>query len=445
MIFSRGFEYKVPRDVLIVNVLSAIAYIILFRVIYTLYLVPLFGYLGYKEYVATDYEETLTNILAFLPILFFRARKVPSDLIAILCYIVIHIPTIITLQCNFKEYDGVILFQVMFTLAHIMFFLVSWNEYGDRRFETYTRAVPMVYYVVAGTVVLLGLVAFFGDQLRFVSFADIYSLRNENDKFARGYVLVSYFSMWAAYFFAPLFIAYGCHKKRVVFVALGLMCSLVVYMASGSKSAILLPLAVFAIYFFMSRKWVGSLKYMFPAITLVVLLLFLAILFVDSKLVYMIGTVLFMRTLGVAGWLACGYITVFKSYPFTYFSHIGIVNYFTGMYPFHNPSLGNAVWAIYRGQGVHTNANANFLLTDGFAALGIPGIFVMACLFYCLLVYINRLANNHEMPFVMATLTGTVVAVTNVSLFTTLLSGGLFFCLLLLRFTSPTDNKPASL
>ena len=83
----------------------------------------------------------------------------------------------------------------------------------------------------------------------------------------------------------------------------------------------------------------------------------------------------------------------------------------------------------------------NFLLTDGFASLGIPGIFLIAVLFYIILVYVNRLSNNHETPFVMATLTGTVMAVTNVSLFTTILSCGFFLCLLLLRFSKTTDQS----
>ena len=201
-----------------------------------------------------------------------------------------------------------------------------------------------------------------------------------------------------------------------------------------------MPIAAYGIYYLMAYKRMKSIKLLFPIITFGVLILFLLSLYIDNKLFYFIGTVLFMRTLGVAGWLASGYITVFNSYPFTYYSHIGIVNYFTGMYPFHNPSLGNAVWTIYRGRGVHTNANANFLLTDGFAALGIPGIFLIAVLFYIILVYVNRLSNNHEMPFVMATLTGTVMAVTNVSLFTTILSCGFFLCLLLLRFSKTTDQ-----
>lgn len=440
MNFSEQLEKKLDGRVLAVSIVSTIVYIILFRVIYTEYLYPLFGYIGYKYAVSTEYEEILTNVLAFIPILFYRARKVPSDLIAILTFILIHIPTVITLQYHFKDYNAVIVYQVAFTFAQTLFFLASWNKLGEERCEKYTDCISIHYFIILGVLVLAVLIVFFGDRLRFVSFSDIYSLRSENDKLTRGHGFINYFLMWAADFFSPFFIAYGCMKKKLWAQAIGFLCSLVVYMASGSKSAILMPIAVYGIYYLMAYKRMKSIKLLFPIITFGVLILFLLSLYIDNKLFYFIGTVLFMRTLGVAGWLASGYITVFNSYPFTYYSHIGIVNYFTGMYPFHNPSLGNAVWTIYRGRGVHTNANANFLLTDGFAALGIPGIFLIAVLFYIILVYVNRLSNNHEMPFVMATLTGTVMAVTNVSLFTTILSCGFFLCLLLLRFSKTTDQ-----
>lgn len=441
MDYKEVADIRFDRKVLLVSTLSAVAYIILFRVIYTDYLCPLFGYIGYKKYVSTEYEETLSNVLAFLPIVFFQARKVPSDLIAILTYILIHVPTVITLQYHFKDYDSIIVFQVVFTLAQVLFFLASANRLGREQCTSYTDSIPVRTYIVAGAVILLVLIVFFGDRLRLVSFSDIYSLRSENDKFARGYGFVNYFSMWAADFFAPFLIAYGCMRKKVVIALMGVACSLVVYMATGSKSAILIPFAVLGIYFIMANKRTVTIKYLFPAITAGVLVLYLLSLYIDNKLFYFVGTVLFMRTLGVAGWLAAGYISVFESYPFTYFSHIGIVNYFTGMYPFHNPSLGNAVWTIYRGRGVHTNANANFLLTDGFAALGIPGILLIAIVFYCILVYLNRISNNHDKAFVMATLTGTILAVTNVSLFTTILSCGFIFCILLFRFTQTRQRK----
>lgn len=441
MSFSKQLEKKLDGRVLAVSIVSTIVYIILFRVIYVEYLYPLFGYIGYKYNIATEYEETLSNILAFLPILFYRARKVPSDLIAILTFILIHIPTVITLQYHFKDYNSIIVYQVAFTFAQTLFFLASWNKLGEERCEKYTDSISIKFLIVVGMLILIVLIAFFGDQLRFVSFSDIYKLRSDNDRFSRGYKLIGYFTNWAAFFFAPFFIAYGCLKKKYWICLIGCLCSLVVYMASGSKSAILMPFAVFPIYFLMANKKMKSIVYFFPIVTMGVLLLFLLVLFVDNKLFYFVGTVLFMRTLGVAGWLASGYITVFNSYPYTYYSHIGIVNYFTGMYPFHNPSLGNAVWTIYRGRGVHTNANANFLLTDGFAALGIPGILLIAAFFYCVLIYTNRISNNHNIPFVMATLAGAILSFTNVSLFTTFLSSGFIFCILLFRFTKTREKE----
>ena len=443
-------DYKFDWTVLLVSCLSAIAYIILFRVIYVDYLVKLFEYIGFKKITDTTYEVPITDFLAFLPIIFFQAKKVPSDFIAILTYLVIHIPTVITLQYQFRDYDGIIIYQVVFTFAQILFFLASWHPLSSQRFENNTDRIPMRVYVIAGVAVLVALVAFFGTQLKFVSFQDVYSLRSENDKFARGAFFVPYFCMWTADFFAPLFIAYGCHKKQWIYVGLGFFSALIVYMATGTKSAILLPFVTLGIYYLMSLKRMVSIKYVLPVFVVVILIFYIICASTDNKILYLAATVLFMRTLGVAGWLATGYITVFNAYPYTFYSHIGIVNFFTGMYPFHNPSLGNAVWSIYRGWGVNTNANANFLLTDGYAAMGITGMILISIVFFVILIYTNKLSNNHDMPFVLAMLTGAILAFTNISLFTAFVSCGFFFCLILLRYTDtrksnnpPTDNLPA--
>ncbi|MBQ7539728.1 MAG: oligosaccharide repeat unit polymerase [Bacteroidaceae bacterium] len=425
---------------LIISCLSAIAYIILFRVIYADYLVKLFEYIGFKNIVDTSYEVPLTDFLAFIPIIFFQAKKVPSDFIAILTYLVIHIPTVITLQYQFKEYDDIIVYQLAFTFSQILFFLASWHPISKKRCETNTNIIPIRVFFVAGIVILVTLIAFFGTQLRFVSFTDIYSLRSENDKFAQGASFIPYFCMWTADFFAPLFIAYGCYKKQYIYTALGFFAALIVYMATGSKSAILLPFVTVGIYYLMRLKRMTNIKYFLPVFVVIILIFYAIYAATDNKILYLAATVLFMRTLGVAGWLATGYITVFNSYPFTFYSHIGIVNFFTGMYPFHNPSLGNAVWTIYRGWGVNTNANANFLLTDGYAAMGTAGVIIISIVFFFVLIYTNKLSNNHDMSFVLAMLTGAILAFTNISLFTAFVSCGFLFCLILLRYTDTKNT-----
>ena len=73
------------------------------------------------------------------------------------------------------------------------------------------------------------------------------------------------------------------------------------------------------------------------------------------------------------------------------YSHIGIVNYITGAYPFGKDALGKAVWSGYKGFSIEEsmNANANFLVTDGVAAAGIYGVFIIAIIFYYLLKYLS--------------------------------------------------------
>lgn len=76
------------------------------------------------------------------------------------------------------------------------------------------------------------------------------------------------------------------------------------------------------------------------------------------------------------------------------------------------------------------NANANFLVTDGVAAAGIYGVFIIAIIFYYLLKYLNKVSARHDMDFVFIVLLGVISALLNVSLFTTLISCGLFLILI---------------
>ena len=154
-------QAKETRHVLLVNALSAIVYIALFRMIYETFLHPLFGYMGYSLHVNTEYETALTDFLAFFPILLFRAKKLPSDFIAIIIYIIIYVPTIVSLQYFYKEYDSIIIYQIAFFYAQVLFFMAAWNKKSTERYETDTDAIPFKYVIYAGVAIVLIIVAFY--------------------------------------------------------------------------------------------------------------------------------------------------------------------------------------------------------------------------------------------------------------------------------------------
>lgn len=94
--------------------------------------------------------------------------------------------------------------------------------------------------------------------------------------------------------------------------------------------------------------------------------------------------------------------------PFTHYSHINIVNLLTNSYPYDVP-LGIAV-------SYHTqNANATFLLTDGYAAWGIAGIVIIGFIFYFFLELSNSISYNYQLEDLLVLFLPTVSYLLNVS------------------------------
>jgi hypothetical protein len=155
----------------------------------------------------------------------------------------------------------------------------------------------------------------------------------------------------------------------------------------------------------------------------------------DNKVVFTIAAILILRTICVTGWLTQIYFIFFNNgNPFTHYSHINIVNLLTNSYPYDVP-LGIAV-------SYHTqNANATFLLTDGYAAWGIAGIVIIGFIFYFFLELSNSISYNYQLEDLLVLFLPTVSYLLNVSFFTTLLSNGLLFLIILIACTDTTDQQ----
>ena len=221
---------------------------------------------------------------------------------------------------------------------------------------------------------------------------------------------------------------------------MGFMMSLLMYTATGLKSTIINPFVIIGFYYFMKRYMSRTLALFLPFFTILIGVLYLSSQFFKDPAVRMAYSVIFMRSIGIAAQLAPCYITVFDSHSFTYYSHVNIVNKITGIYPFSNPSLGNAVWEEYTG-GDENNANANFWLTDGTAAMGVLGVVVIAVFFYYILIYLNKLSNEHDQTTIFSMLIPIIVSLTNASVFTTLLSSGLIMAMIIMRYCKLTLSQ----
>ena len=437
MFFNSGRIFRTDY----VSLVTAILYVFIFRFIYTDYLVPLWGYFGYYNNNSDGIRIITSNIFAVLPILCYSNKKVISNLISILIYILVYLPTIIMIQYYFVDFQLAIKYQLVFLLGMTLFFLSDIDS--GKVVILKKNYIPIKFYLWVGIIMLLFVVIYYGSSLRLVSFSKIYELRVDNygAKLSR-FPLIGYFILWISNFFRPLFLSIGLVYKKKEFVLIGVLMAILIYMATATKGTLFSPLFAFGLYWCL--KYIGF-KYLFPLIVFFFLLVVSLFKLTEhsessiSSVFFVISAILLMRSLGISALLNTVYIDFFETTKLhTYYTHINVVNSIFGGYPFGEDALGKAVWGGYSGENADDamNANANFLATDGVAAMGIWGVLLVSILFYFLLKYLNKVSKGHNTDFVFILCLGSILSLLNVSIFTTLLSCGLILIIICLKYST---------
>lgn len=417
-------------NIRIINCFTAIAYIICYRLVYINYLVIYQSYIyPYEINNNNFYSIWITNLLAFAPILLYRGKKI-SEIITLFLYIMVYVPTLIGLQYYYKDYSFVLPFQLTYFFAITLFFLASRNKTSNQSFKKLQYSISNKSFLWFAFFDILLVVIVYHSRMRLVSFFDVYDLRVEFGENQVGIPGLSYIFMWMVSI-CTLLIASGCHKNDRRILILGFLISLVYYMSNGMKSVLFAAIASYGLYYIIEKGWI---KILFPLMILPLILAYLLVASIDNEAINMAVSITLSRTYSISAGLIPYYIDTFhfQNYPFTYYSHIGIVNSITGTYPFGDLPLGTAVNLIFLGEDAM--ANTNFLVMDGYAAAGLPGIFIITIFVYFLFSYINKVTNRFSFSFVASSMMGAIMEMSNMSIFTTLLSTGLLFLLVYYRF-----------
>jgi hypothetical protein len=126
------------------------------------------------------------------------------------------------------------------------------------------------------------------------------------------------------------------------------------------------------------------------------------------------------------------YYDYFLLHPFTYWSHINLVQLFVH-YPY-----GESIADLMGDQYNMGTYNASFIMGDGIAALGVAGIPVICGVFSLVLVGINTCFRGINQLCIAMLLAVPSIWLINVPLFTTLFTGGLGLLSILMLF-APRD------
>lgn len=424
------------------RIICALIYIVVYNIAFKGFVYRLFAYMGIDYIDMTAGKFIVWVILSIVPFLFYRGLRNLSSFFTLFLYILVYIPfahALFTMRnispLTTYSYGGV------FCMIFIFLFCIG---KGQRIFKDIIIEPQIPFNWIQGAAIILTvvLVAMSINSMHFVNVFTqsdmMYQLRAENSENAGQISLLAYIKGWLFGGFYPFLLVNYLSERKWIKTTSIIVAYFILFMIDMQKLTFFMPFALIILYFFIRKEKEAISNKLHALIMYSLSIASIFIVFLkDEVLQLVLGFIVVLRTSAVAGWLSQYYLRFFciNDNPFTYYSHINIVNVITNGYPFSQP-LGMAV--AYGSQ----NANANFFLTDGLAASGIFGILLIGIFFYLLMHIINSISYRYKISDLLIIFLPTLSYILNTSIFTTLLSNGLLILLLIIAGTScPIDNR----
>ena len=427
-------HFLFSSDSLLGKVLICLIYIFVYDYLFYAFIFLSFNYLGGIDYTPMDtIHRLLWIIYSILPVLFYNGIKKISSFFTLFLYLFVYIPVIhaLTVIWNCSIVESLSVSSVLCILFCLYFILDRRKIINDFRI---TPTIPfnwIEFLTIALTFIFI-VVQF--KKMHFVNPISqqdlLYNFREQNSEYGGG--VINYISGWLFGAFYP-FLLVNFLKNRQWLKATSILGGyMVLFMVDMQKITFFMPIFLAGMYFLIRTNIKSISRYLHSWIMmpLCIISLILSVLQGDD-IIYIIASFVILRTICVSGWLTQMYVHFFQFHPFTYYSHISIVNFFTHSYPY-DVALGKIV------ANNTQNANATFFLTDGYAAQGIIGIIIIGVLFLIFLTIINAIVHRYKVFDIMVIFLPCLSYLLNTSIFTTLLSNGMFITGILLCCT---DNS----
>jgi hypothetical protein len=414
------------------------AYVACFVWMYIHYLDATWAYFGFNYYPPSTKYVVLAWMFSLLPSLWMPIHLTrPSQLAYWVLYITVIIPSMfVPLFAGINPPTEVILVMIVFFVA----FALTGSTYffpllPFRRTRLSHRAF-WICFGCLGTVLVIWVLAVLHSHLHIVSFADIYDQRNAARDVGEG-TAVSYALMGLTGAINPFLMGFGLYYRRYRFLAIGIVGQLLVYSALGTKGSILSIVFIPGVYAVLrvGRSPFGlKVAYGFLAVLAGLCLSLVAVGYDPSPLHFAVLFVILMRTLPMGGLVTAWYYNFFQQNPFTYYSHVTGVNWFVH-YPYAN-FIGLEIGSFYQ-SGSDLDATAHFWATDGLEALGLSGVLLISV--FCSLIFwvLDSAAKRHDPRLAALIATYAAYNFANISIFTTLFSGGLTLLIIFLYILPP--------
>ena len=423
--------------------LTVVLYLAGFQWMYVHYLDPAFDYLGFRYYPPPLPYLALAWMLSLLPCLWMPIGLTRASQLAYwVLYIAVLIPSMfVPLFAQMEPASEIAVLMLVlfagFSIVGCSYLLPLWKA---RAAHVSSRTL----WKILGTgfaALAVWMVVVFHHHLQIVSFNDVYDLRDAANDVAEGSA-VNYAFMLLTGAVNPFFMGYGLYYRRRWLVLCGAAGQLLVYSVGGTKGSILSILFVPGMYLLLRIRKV-PFGTAFSLGCLALLAGFAAAYVASGEepgvILSVALFVVFARTLAMGGLLTGQYYDFFQRNPYTYWSHIKGVNWFVH-YPYQYP-VGQELGLSYAGTTA-LDATTHFFATDGIEAAGLPGILLIAVLCAFVFWVLDSAAQKHDPRLAALVTTYAAYNLANISLFTSLLSGGLALLIGLL-YCLPPDPEGA--
>lgn len=416
----------------------------LFHWVYVTWLHPTFGYMGFAYEPPEVLDLALMYGLCVAPSFWMSMRLTrPSQLIVWVLYLAVFIPS--TMVPLFAGMQDLAQTRTLMLVLFAGFAIVSWADRLPLLRLRRLKLSPVVFwsaYWILVAVLLAWVVEVFRGRMQFVGMGDVYErLRFESRDVAQG-TGVNYAVMWLSGALMPFLLSWSLWRRRLAPFCFGIAVLVLLYTTAGLKSILTSAAFTPLLYVLMAGQRVAfGLKLVWLTVVLFAVLNTANLLVDDLSSGHLLfSAIVFARTFGGPGLLTAMYHDFFDSHPLTYYSHVNGINKLIP-YPYES-GLGMEVGYFYS-RNLELNANAHLWCTDGLAALGLPGILLISV--GCLLLFwiLDSVSANHPPAFAAAAVAYSALNLSNASIFTTLLSGGLIFTILIL-YLMPVPQAAAA-
>ncbi len=423
-------RFSVSR-VRIDTVLLSGLYVGIFACAYVAYVGDIFSELGFG--LAADwqpYDILIFACLALLPSFWIPIRfERPSAVFIYIQYFLIYIPAVWMTRHSILPILGPADRAMLSGTLGISMAALLWMHHRLPLIHlTSMRLTSRTFWslIFCFTGFLLGVLAIeLGGNFHLVGLNDIYLLRsNASDLLeASGDVVAKYAFTWLNAFLLPVIFARAITKANFGLAVGVTVCYVFLYGIWGSKASLFSPLILMVASVWASKNPSRTPRLMIAGLVFALIVPFLlpsgAGIAGLIKLAWV--SIVDMRTFAMPGLLVTQYYDFFASHSLTLGSHITGLNLILH-YPY-DYDIPRTVGYYYN--GVLVTSNANFWAQDGLAGFGLIGVVAVSFLVGGILWLLDSASRGLDRRFVLTANVGIILIFANVSVFTTLITGGL--------------------